>query len=105
MISHGSKFVSEPSIEHLSFKTINPHKNDYSSRKSRNKNDPKIPLSPILTKSNRKRQDINESSFRRERADASTLYNCTPVKSTIATEIYCELCEKVYPPNEFVSHA
>ena len=99
MISYGSKLVSEQSIDQLQFKPSTPQKEDTLNRGSLFNHGPQLPLSPFLGKSNTKKSIINNDSIKLDYGDFSTRRSYTPVKSTIATEILCELCERVFPPN------
>ena len=84
MMSYGSKLVSEQSVDQLPFRLPSPPKYDLSPRGSHIKNGSKLPLSPVLNKSNTKKQMVNNDSMKLDFGDFSTRRTCTPVKSTIA---------------------
>jgi len=87
MISYGSKFVTEQSIDKLPIK-LNTPKNinfNFGGEIGNLSNNKGISVSPILKKSNIKRTPLDESSMKLDSGDISTRRSGTPIKTHIAT--------------------
>ena len=89
MKSYGSKLKTEQSIEQQSQPFVTPQKENFQFAPMQTINSQKYIPSPSWSKNNNKKREFDDSPFKIDSGEISTRRSSTPIKTHIATNIYC----------------